>query len=669
MFLTLRSSFMDIVIGGIVDLTILLVVILYSVFLSFLGDMERQQQNPIENVPVDPIPRNPDLPIPAPEEEIVEVENEDLAIDNLNELIGVGDGIITTVQYFFVAHGLVLLILFFFIMLPNMFGMMSHKLLFNTWRPEPIQFNISRLITGTDYFLEISILKTLLMGGLIMFSMIFSICFGIDAIVPNVISAGLKRIIIQGLTFLKVSFFVFSQFIFIPMYLGVSLDYFTTDFLGLVSEGILSRFWKEPVIFAAIHWMLGLFLLFQISITFKTFREFLRPQALWFLNNPEDPQFNFFREVVRNSFFYQFRRTVMTILLFTTIILAFARTPLKLCKSIFPDLFPIQFSMRNPFIQSSLDVGLFYLFTLAFDRINPLIVMKSFYKYWMEKLGTFLDLNEYLFPIGEMRKPNMFHMRIIYLLFFIWMTGIAIVSVFFVVPLYTGIFVAKFVDLELSGVYLHLIGSYVCIGIFGVVSYLAGQVLNFETVMRVTTTSLNVGGSVLLFALMPYLFGAAFMHTFLFPFFGLDVTLIFAVAECWSFGLILMAGYFRLLIQLPIAEFENPRRALQHVTRNGILGVKFIEVLSEVVFPEVYDLGLFVMIPYCICGTLIPSLVELTTYEMTVMSRFVYLTIFVLQALIFLTKKFFLLLSLCRQRIVDWNNVVERRLLNVENVQ
>jgi E3 ubiquitin-protein ligase DOA10 len=51
-----------------------------------------------------------------------------------------------------------------------------------------------------------------------------------------------------------------------------------------------------------------------------------------FLNNPDDPDFSFLKETIRNKLIVQIRRLAATFLMFVIIILAVIRTPFKLSK-------------------------------------------------------------------------------------------------------------------------------------------------------------------------------------------------------------------------------------------------------------------------------------------------------------------------------------------------
>lgn len=113
-------------------------------------------------------------------------------------------------------------------------------------------------------------------------------------------------------------------------------------------------------------------------------------------------------------------------MMFSIIILTFVRIPLKISKILFPYLFPIKVTIGDPIFHSSLDIILFYVLSnlLQVDGVRPRSVLTTFYRFLFETIGDLLDLKDYLFVTPQERKPNMFLIRITYLLTLVIIVGI-----------------------------------------------------------------------------------------------------------------------------------------------------------------------------------------------------------------------------------------------------
>lgn len=61
--------------------------------------------------------------------------------------------------------------------------------------------------------------------------------------------------------------------------------------------------------------------MFQLAMYVATIREMLRPGVLWFLKDPNDPNFNAMRELMKRSLAGLVRKLIIGIILYGTIIL------------------------------------------------------------------------------------------------------------------------------------------------------------------------------------------------------------------------------------------------------------------------------------------------------------------------------------------------------------
>ena len=108
-----------------------------------------------------------------------------------------------------------------------------------------------------------------------------------------------NEILRQQAVFLKVLFFIFLELVVFPTVCGVLLDISTLPLFTEVS--IKSRFHfvlLNPYSGVFLHWFVGTGFIFQFSVFIALVREVVRPGVLFFIRDPNDPQFHPVQDMV-----------------------------------------------------------------------------------------------------------------------------------------------------------------------------------------------------------------------------------------------------------------------------------------------------------------------------------------------------------------------------------
>ncbi|KAG1093268.1 hypothetical protein G6F42_019001 [Rhizopus arrhizus] len=117
----------------------------------------------------------------------------------------------------------------------------------------------------------------------------------------NAASAGetIQDLIRQQGTFLKVLMFILIELVVFPTVCGFLLDMATLPLF--VNASFSSRYafhLKSPYSSYFLHWFLGTGVLFYFAIFITVCREIIRPGVMWFIRDPNDPQFHPVQEMV-----------------------------------------------------------------------------------------------------------------------------------------------------------------------------------------------------------------------------------------------------------------------------------------------------------------------------------------------------------------------------------
>jgi E3 ubiquitin-protein ligase DOA10 len=215
----------------------------------------------------------------------------------------------------------------------------------------------------------------------------------------------------QGM-FLKVFFFFVIEMLIFPTACGLLLDMTTLPLFAKAS--IESRYdfqLTNPFSSLFLHWFLGTGVLFYFANFITVCREIIRPGVLWYIRDPNDPQFHPIQEMVDKPFstllykigYSAFAYAFMIIFGVGTVTYTLALTNI---------VFPLRLSFSNPLCS-----------TVAFDflavqfLLPPLIMLikprehsKKALDWWWHFICRQLRLTSYMFNV-RMADEEGHHMR------------------------------------------------------------------------------------------------------------------------------------------------------------------------------------------------------------------------------------------------------------------
>lgn len=109
----------------------------------------------------------------------------------------------------------------------------------------------------------------------------------------------IRDIILQQGIFLKVLFFILIELVIFPTVCGFLLDMSTLPLFEHATFGSRYAFHvKSPYASYFLHWFLGTGVLFYFATFITVCREIIRPGVMWFIRDPNDPQFHPVQEMV-----------------------------------------------------------------------------------------------------------------------------------------------------------------------------------------------------------------------------------------------------------------------------------------------------------------------------------------------------------------------------------
>lgn len=129
------------------------------------------------------------------------------------------------------------------------------------------------------------------------------------------------------------------EFGLFPLGCGWWLDACTVRFFDSSFNARREFFVDSPWTSTIVHGLVGIVYMINVSLFVALLREVLRPEVLWFLRSPDDPDFHPFQEIVEKPLSRHARRICLSVLIYAPLIVLFVssdnmrkRIDVKVCR-------------------------------------------------------------------------------------------------------------------------------------------------------------------------------------------------------------------------------------------------------------------------------------------------------------------------------------------------
>lgn len=160
--------------------------------------------------------------------------------------------------------------------------------------------------------------------------------------VDSPITRQVARLLRYVATFVKIVVLILFEFGIFPLGCGWWLDICTLEILGGTLQSRIKFCKNSPWTCTGGHWVLGIVYMVHISLFISLLREIIKPELLWFLRNPDDPEFHPFRELVEKPLSRHARRMCISVIIYVPLIIAVVYVPAQICLQLLPHVFPFR---------------------------------------------------------------------------------------------------------------------------------------------------------------------------------------------------------------------------------------------------------------------------------------------------------------------------------------
>ncbi|OZJ01696.1 hypothetical protein BZG36_05489, partial [Bifiguratus adelaidae] len=216
----------------------------------------------------------------------------------------------------------------------------------------------------------------------------------------------------QGII-LKVAFFIAIELIIFPIVCGILLDLSTFPlFAGATIRSRWQFHVAAPLGSTFLHWFCGTGFMFHFAVFVTLCREIVRPGVMWFIRDPNDPQFHPIKEILEKPMWTQLKKIGASGLMYSAMILLGIGSVVWTITFIIPGLCPLNLSFTSPALQLQshllsefpIDLHLYHIIVpLTISYANPKAFFKKVFETWWHFAARQLRLTSFMF---DERRPD-----------------------------------------------------------------------------------------------------------------------------------------------------------------------------------------------------------------------------------------------------------------------
>ncbi|KAG8416398.1 hypothetical protein J3458_006987 [Metarhizium acridum] len=224
--------------------------------------------------------------------------------------------------------------------------------------------------------------------------------------------AGVIDSLHQASGIMKVILIISIEMLVFPLYCGLLLD---GALLPLFEDTTFnSRILftcNYPLTSIFVHWFVGTGYMFHFALFVSMCRKIMRPGVLYFIRDPDDPEFHPVRDVLERNLTTQLRKILFSAFVYGALVIVCLGGVVWGLYYTMPGVLPIHYSSNEPVLEFPVDL-LFYnfLMPLAVKFFKPSDGLHTMYTWWFRKCARGLRLTYFLFGERRIDEEGILHL-------------------------------------------------------------------------------------------------------------------------------------------------------------------------------------------------------------------------------------------------------------------
>ncbi|KAH7162203.1 hypothetical protein B0J13DRAFT_3419 [Dactylonectria estremocensis] len=215
--------------------------------------------------------------------------------------------------------------------------------------------------------------------------------------------AGVIDTLHQASGIMKVIMIISIEMLVFPLYCGLLLDGALLPlFEDTTFKSRMLFTYNYPLTSVFVHWFVGTGYMFHFALFVSMCRKIMRQGVLYFIRDPDDPEFHPVRDVLERNLTTQLRKILFSAFVYGALVIVCLGGVVWGLYYTVPNVLPIHYSSNEPVLEFPVDL-LFYnfLMPLAVNFFKPGDGLHAMYTWWFRTCARGLRLTFFLF--GERR--------------------------------------------------------------------------------------------------------------------------------------------------------------------------------------------------------------------------------------------------------------------------
>ncbi|RWA07849.1 hypothetical protein EKO27_g7257 [Xylaria grammica] len=202
---------------------------------------------------------------------------------------------------------------------------------------------------------------------------------------------------------MKVILIISIEMLVFPLYCGLLLDFALLPlFEHTTLKSRLLFAYNYPLTSIFVHWFIGTGYMFHFALFVSMCRKIMRKGVLYFIRDPDDPEFHPVRDVLERNVTTQLRKILFSAFVYGALVVICLGGVVWGLSITLPSVLPIHYTYNEPVLEFPVDL-LFcnFLMPLAVKFFKPSDGLHTMYTWWFRQCARALRLTWFLF--GERR--------------------------------------------------------------------------------------------------------------------------------------------------------------------------------------------------------------------------------------------------------------------------
>ncbi|KAJ3344998.1 hypothetical protein HDU83_004548 [Entophlyctis luteolus] len=232
----------------------------------------------------------------------------------------------------------------------------------------------------------------------------------------------MKRLFRQSGRFLmlamKFAFFITIELGIFPTFCGILIDGCTLTVFGPTTS-LQSRimFYKAyPWTSYFLHWLAGTTFMFQFAAYVQSVRKIVRPGVVWFIRDPEDPQFHPMQDIIEKPTLTQLRKLVFGAFMYAIVVIGTVGgyvAVIEVAQRVAgatagpARVFPLKWEFSEPLSEFPIDMLIFHFVVPAvYARVKPKELVVGALAAYFRVAARWLRLSQFMLGVRAREEEN-----------------------------------------------------------------------------------------------------------------------------------------------------------------------------------------------------------------------------------------------------------------------